>query len=87
MKDATISLNALYDEFHGELSNGIIERTIEGKTEYYDLYVNNQLVCMDGETCIIIEENENNFVLSNSDGEQVITFTLTNEEMKVATFN
>lgn len=42
---------------------------------------------MDGETCLIIEENKNIFVLANSDGEQVTTFTLTNDEMKVGSFS
>lgn len=86
MKIVSVSLQALYNHFKGQLNNGIIEKTIDGETEYYDLFVNNQLVCMDGEMCKVIEENNNGSVLLNSNGEQDFTFTLTTVEMKVGTF-
>ncbi|WP_341323449.1 hypothetical protein NSQ62_08220 [Solibacillus sp. FSL H8-0523] len=82
MKIVSVSLHALYNHFKGQLNNGIIEKTIDGETEYYDLFVNNQLVCMDGETCKVIEENNSGSVLLNSNGEQDFTFALTTDEMK-----
>lgn len=42
---------------------------------------------MDGETCLIIEENDSTVTLQNSDGEVTFTFVLTKEEFEVSTFN
>lgn len=86
MKKITISLDALYNKFDSELSRGTIEKTMDGENEYYDLYVNNRLVCMDGETCAVIEETDGVVTLLNSNGEQAATFTLTVDEMKIGGF-
>ena len=87
MKSVSVSLMSLYEKFNGVLNSGIIEKTIDGETEYFDLFVNNQLVCMDGEACKVIEVNDDNIVLVNDYGEQNYPFTLTIDEMKVGVYH
>ena len=81
-KEITVCLNGLYDKFNGNLFEGTIEKTVAGENEYFDLYTNKGLVCMDGETCTIIEEKDDMFILKNENGEYDMTFILTKEEMQ-----
>ena len=81
-KKITVCLNGLYDKFNGNLFGGTIEKTVEDENEYFDLYTNEGLVCMDGETCIVIEEKDGMFILKNENGECDTTFILTKEEMQ-----
>lgn len=86
LKEVTISLAALYERYNGKLNQGTIEKTVSNGEEYYDLIEDNGRVCMDGETCEIVSEEGDQYVLSNPKGEQETTFKLTKEEMKVAVF-
>ena len=87
MKSITVCLASLYEKFHGHLANGVIEKSYDGETEYYDLFVNDSLVCMDGETCTILHENKDSIVLLNDYGEKNSTFTLSTDELSVINFN
>ena len=62
------------------------ENNENGDVEYYDLYTTSGLVCMDGETCEIIDVKEDCLVLKNKDGERDMTFTLTYEEANICCF-
>ena len=81
-----ISVSALYNEYGENLEYCRIEHTLEGGKDYYDLHSGNHLVCMDGEQCRIILQNEDIVELSNADGEAEKTFRLTAQEFAVATF-
>jgi hypothetical protein len=66
------------------LRNDITKK--ESNTEYYDLYDKyGNLMCMDGETYKVIEEDDR-YKLINTDGEYDTEFYLTKEEFKVATY-
>ena len=82
-----ICILSLYDKFGKDLEYTCIDIYKETDTDYYDLcdkYGN--LVCMDGECCKVIEE-DNRYKLINTDGEYDTEFYLTKEEYLVATFN
>ena len=86
-EEVTVSVKALYD-------SGLIiecgwidtEDNENGEIGYYDLYTTDGLVCMDGETCKIIDVNEDCIVLKNTDGEKDMTFALTYEEANICCF-
>lgn len=81
-----LSVSALYNEFGENLEYCHIEHTPDGDNDYYDLHSGSYLVCMDGEQCQIILQNEDIVELSNTDGEAEKTFRLTAQEFAVATF-
>lgn len=82
----TICILALYDKLGENLEYTNIEQYKETDTEYYDLYDKyGNLMCMDGETCNVVEE-DNRYKLINTDGEFATEFYLTKEEFKVATY-
>lgn len=85
MKNVTVSLSGLYEMFGGNLEHGEIVKSVEGNNDYYDLYVNDIIVCMDGETCKILKESEDSFVLCSKD-DQGSSFILNRGEMNVGAF-
>lgn len=86
MKNITISLKELYDKFNGQLKHGEIIKEVDGEFEYYDLQTDTGTVCMDGETCEIIDSGDFGYKLLNTNGEADTTFILTNEEYNVGVF-
>jgi len=50
---------------------------------YYDLIVQGELVCCDGEECIIVEIKKDKIILKNIEGEHPHIFSLTKEEIKI----
>ena len=91
LRERCISIKSLFEKYGEVLEHNYIDYTyqVENKNHYYDLKdkVTDELVCMDGETCLIIEENDSIVRLQNSDGEVTTTFVLTKEEFEVSTFN
>lgn len=84
----TVSIKALYENNFGAECGWInTEDNEKGEVGYWDLYTTDGLVCMDGETCEIIEVNEDCIVLRNTDGERDMTFTLTYAEANICCFN
>jgi hypothetical protein len=82
----TVCILGLYDKYGENLEYTNIELYKESNTEYYDLYDKyGNLMCMDGETCKVIEEDDR-YKLINTDGEYDTEFYLTKEEFKVATY-
>lgn len=85
----TVSCKALYDEYKGSNNFTIQTEPDEtGEDGYWDLYnSHNELACMDGETCEIVEISENgDITLKNVDGEVEALFTLSQEEAAVGLF-
>lgn len=80
MSNVTVSLKALYDKFDGQLKYGEIIKELQGVEEYYDLYTDKGLACLDGEVCKVVGDGDLGYVLLNTDGEVDVTFVLTNEE-------
>ncbi len=61
------------------------EENENGETDYWDLHNGNgYVVCMDGETCLIISEDEKWVTLRNDDGEVPMFFTLSLKAASVA---
>lgn len=86
-KEVTVSIKTLYESNFGVECGWIdTENNEHGEVEYYDLYTTDGLVCMDGETCEIIDVNEDRITLKNTDGERYMTFTLTYEEANICCF-
>lgn len=84
MKEICISVKSLFERYGEKLTYCTISRD-DGN--YYDLQTEEAgTVCMDGEVCLIIEENEDEITLTNSDGEIPTTFNLTREEFGIATY-
>lgn len=86
MKNVCVSLKTLYEEFDGELNEGVIVKSTYADVDYYDLHHLSGIVCMDGEECEVINEYDDYFVLVNRNGEEDMEFTLTHEEMNVGAF-
>lgn len=84
MKNITISLKALYANFGENLKYGTISKSVDGEWEYYDLETSDGTVCMDGETCEIVENDGNIFTLRSIEEEEV--FKLTKEEVSIGSF-
>lgn len=77
----TLSVQSLFEEYNSKLTYVTIERTVSENQEYYDMYCNGDLVCMDGESCKIINRENGNVTLLNEEGERPRTFVLTEEEL------
>lgn len=54
--------------------------------EYFDLQTDSGTVCMDGETCIVVDSGDFGYELLNIDNETDTRFTLTKEEAAIAIF-
>lgn len=78
-REVCISVKLLYEKYGNDLSFC----SIRVDEDYYDLVINEQVVCMDGEECIINKHTEKGYVLSNHNGEVTTTFFLTDEEFKI----
>jgi hypothetical protein len=91
LRERCISIKSLYEKYGEVLEHNYIDYTYqeENGNHYYDLKNKDthELVCMDGETCLIIEANDSIVRLQNSDGEVATTFVLTKEEFEVSIFN
>jgi len=87
MREACLSIKALYDKFGEHLTYGkiLVDRTDDNN--YYDLLVSDGIACMDGEVCEIVHKDDNAVTLVNHDGEVDMTFKLTREEFGVANFS
>lgn len=83
-KNQCISVNTLYEKYGDHLTYCAISTENDDEKVWYDLVDkrNRGILCMDGESCEVLLENENIVVLQN-DG---ITFCLTKEEYSVAAF-
>lgn len=83
-----ISLSELY-KYSSDISCGYIDHDDDdGEDGYYDLYNRDgEVVCMDGETCIIKDVLDYGLVLINDDGLTPKEFTLNYAEIGVAVFN
>lgn len=92
----TVDIRSLYEEYRkseahdwANLSTGHItvtgvERTDGSKETYYDLYQNEELVCMDGEDCEVFYKDDRTVVLLNKCGEEDKKFKLAKEEFDIA---
>ncbi len=79
-----VSVKTLYENNFGAEYGWIdVEDDEQGNRAYWDLYTANGLVCMDGETCEIIDVKEDCIVLKNTDGEVDAEFTLTFDEADI----
>lgn len=76
----SISLEKIYNKYGSELTYGKIHKTVDNESEYYDLYYNNRLVCMDGEECLIKYVSEKVVNLVNKNGEKFMEFKLSYDE-------
>ena len=76
----SISLEKLYNKYGSKLTYGEIHKTVDNGSEYYDLYYDNRLVCMDGEECLIKYVSERVVNLVNENGEKAIEFQLSYDE-------
>lgn len=95
-KEVCISLMTLFERYKNDMecekvdiSCGEIRHSYQEETDthYYDLYNSKgEIMCMDGETCQVISELENEVMFLNQDGENDVEFTLTKEEFEYATF-
>lgn len=86
-EEVTVSIKTLYESNFGAECGWInTENNENGDVGYYDLYTTSGLVCMDGETCKIIDVKEDCIVLKNTDGERDMIFTLTYEEANICCF-
>lgn len=77
------------DEKIVDFSNGYIEKSVDGKRKYYDLYNNQgELACMDGEIVHILNINKQNDIVTfiNNNGECSVIFELYTEEIEEALF-
>lgn len=83
----TVSVKALYESnFSAECGWINTENDEQGNTGYWDLYTTNGLVCMNGETCEIIDVKEDCIILKNTDGKIDTEFTLTFDEANICCF-
>lgn len=80
MNQVSVSLVLLYEFFNVILKFGEIVKSNSDGVDYYDLYVNGNLVCMDGEECEVIDENEQFITYKNSNSEKDHVFILTKRE-------
>lgn len=79
-----ISIKSLYEKYGYNLTYCNISTEDDG---YYDLQTEEAgTVCMDGESCKIIKQDDKQITLTNYDGEMRTTFVLTKEEFEVATY-
>lgn len=86
MISVTISLKALYDEFNGQIKHGEIIRELDGQYEYYDLQTDIGTVCMDGETCKIIDSGVYGYELLSTESDDDAPFILTEKEYNIGVF-
>ena len=92
----TVDIYSLYEKYresedhtYANLPCGHITYTEHVHTDgsvstYYDLYQNEELVCMDGETCEVVYKDDKSVILLNSDGEDEKQFKLSREEFDIA---
>lgn len=85
MRNVCVSVAQLYEQYGDSLVYCDIEVEKDGYEQYYDI-IDNGVVCMDGEVCEVISEDEYRVELLNCNGEVYRKFTLTREEFEVATF-
>jgi len=50
---------------------------------YYDLIINGNVVCLDGETCFVIKMDKDLVTLKNTEGETIQIFSLTKKEFEI----
>ena len=85
-----VSVKSLFDLIDDvQFSNGYIEKSVDGKRHYYDLYNNQgELACMDGEIVLIssIDKQSDTITFINNNGEYPITFELYAEEIEETLF-
>lgn len=77
------------DEENVNFSNGYIEKSVDGKKVYYDLYNNQgELACMDGEIIFVssINKQSDTITLINNNGEHPVYFELYAEEIEEVLF-
>lgn len=86
MKNVTVSVAMLYDAFGDELGSCSIKKTISNSTVYYDLFDDTGLVCMDGETCQIVDSGGFGYELLSTEGDTSMAFVLTHDEYNVGIF-
>lgn len=89
--DVTVSCKELCEKVQDGLLYNItieIQKDESGENAYFDLYnEHNELACMDGETCRIVDIDKNGFVtLKNVDGESEKLFTLSPYEAAIGLF-
>lgn len=85
MRKECISVKALYEKFGEHLTYCDISTEDDGEQSFYDLVdkKNRGFLCMDGESCEVLQESDGIVVLLN-DG---VTFCLTQEEYAVTSFH
>ena len=81
-----ISVQTLYEQMGACLSHTRIEY-LDEDCGYYDLK-NEQgdIVCLDGEVCLILEETSERVLLQNRSGEVTTTFYLSRSEFGTAVY-
>lgn len=87
--EVTISLETLFNKLAKQqeeavsLTYGELVKTVEDNTSYFDLKTAKGTPCMDGETCEILESNDEYVELQEID--EHIPFKLSKEEYTIAT--
>lgn len=84
-KVVCVSTKTLFEEYGNDLSFS----SIRAENDYYDLIVDGQVVCMDGEECSVLKHVEDKYILCNLNGEygeSLKIFALTEEEFNVGVF-
>lgn len=86
--DKTLSIKLLFEKYGKILTYNYIDHTEEDGNHYYDLKdrKTNEILCMDGESCAVVDDSTERIRLQNSDGENVVEFALAKEEFDIATF-
>ena len=86
-KRVTVVVQDLFDKgIEPEFVTLKTEDDENGQVRYFDLYDNNGVVCMDGETCIVLEVEKDRVKLLNEDGEQKKEFYLSIKEAGICLF-
>jgi|GEM_PF-6323243 hypothetical protein len=82
-RKVSIDVSALYSKYGETLSNSFVKVTKSDDETYYDLKTKRHgTVCMDGETCIINDQDDKLVYLTEVDSD--VTFSLTIEEFLFA---
>ena len=81
-KTVCLSIERLYEKYGESLTHCTISTKDEG---YFDLRtIEAGIVCMDGEECEVLKDDEFGITLINRDGEADCEFKLTKEEFEIA---
>lgn len=85
-KSSCISVKTLYETYGENLTFCFIAHIKEDDNHYYDLIYNGHCVCLDGESCSVIQDDRTKNRVLLVCHETGVPFLLTDEEYSVASF-